>query len=167
MKKLQNHRGFTLIELMVAMAIVAIMSAIAFPFFGDFLDNRNLKSAARDLAGDIFQLKEQAIAEDRLYQISFDQGGNTYKFGKCLDTALPCNLDNTTTNTKSPSAFQNGIVISALSLPAGTVIQIQPRGIINPVGSGTVTLRNGKGSQARINISLTGRTSVDWTGTLQ
>jgi type IV pilus assembly protein PilA len=120
--KLRNRRGFSLVELMIVIAIVAIMSAIAIPFFGGFVDNRDLKSAARDIAGDIFELKERAIAEDRYYQITLDQGANNYVIRQCNDMALPCaGVD---IATKSPSAFRNGIIISALNFPAGNVIQI-------------------------------------------
>ena len=148
--------------MVIVMAIVAIMSAIAIPFFGGFIANRNLKSAARDIAGDIFELKERALAEDRLYQISFNQGANNYTLSQCNDTALPCtgNL----LATKSPVAFDNGITITAV--PAGNTIQFQPRGTVT-AGVGTVTLKNLRGSTAQITISLTGRTSVNWAGMLQ
>jgi len=162
-----SQEGFSLIEALVVMAIIAILGALATPFFGGFLENRDLKSAARSLAGDIFELKERAIGEDRLYQIAFNVGANNYVMTQCNDTALPCN--GTVIATKSPKAFRNSISINALNPVGGTVIQIQPRGTINPPGNAneTVTLVNGRGSRATITISLTGRASVDWTGTMQ
>ena len=169
-RRLQCRLGFTLIEAMIVIAIVAIMSAIAIPYYGGFIDNRDLKSAARDIAGDIFEMKERAIAEDRYYQITFNQGASSYTMHQCAvgDTQLPC-ITGTDIITKSPSAFKNDIVISAVNLPAGNVIQLLPRGIINPAGNanGNITLRNSRGSRATITISLTGRASVDWTGTIQ
>ena len=168
MEKLINKRqlGFSLIEVLIVIAIIAIVATISIPFFGGFVANRNLKSAARDIAGDIFELKARAGAEDRLYQISFNQGANTYTLTQCTNTAVfPC-LGNDT--TKSLSAFGSGIAISALNLPGGNVIQVQSRGVINPANNagGFITLINSRGSTASITINLTGRASVDWTGTL-
>ena len=144
---IQKQRGFSLIEMLMVIAIVMIMSAIALPFFGGFLDNRNLKNAARDIAGDIFELKERAISEDSQYQIQFNQGANNYAL---TGGASAMNV------TKSSSAFGSGIFISALSQP--TFI-LQARGIVS---NGSITLQNNRGSTATINISLSGRTSVTW-----
>jgi len=151
-----------LIEALIVMAIIAIVATIALPFYGGFIANRDLKSAARDIAGDMFELKARASAEDRLYQISFNVGTNNYVIRQCTDTALPCaGID---LATKSPSGFGSGVAISALNLPGGNVIQVQPRGVINPTANanGTITLINSRASTATITISLTGRSNVDW-----
>jgi len=145
--------------MVIVIAIAAIMSVIAIPFFGGFVANRNLKSAARDLAGDIFATRERSLAEDRLYQITF--AGSTYNILQCNDNTTNCAAGYSVIGTKSPVSFDNGITITAV--PAGNTIQFQPRGTVT---AGNVTLKNSRNSVASITISLTGRTSVDWTGTL-
>ena len=48
-KKPYKHNGFTLIELMVTIAIVAILSAIALPSYQNYIKRTNIKAAQTDL----------------------------------------------------------------------------------------------------------------------
>ena len=45
-------RGFSLIELLIAMALVAIVATIAVPQFQRYSTNTDLKTAAREVLGD-------------------------------------------------------------------------------------------------------------------
>jgi len=47
--KTKRHTGFTLIELIVVMALIAIMAAIAVPNFLDWLPNMRLKIVIFDV----------------------------------------------------------------------------------------------------------------------
>lgn len=53
--------GFTLIELAVVVAIVAVVSTVAAPSFKVFLDSMNTKSAAMDLVGDLTTARSEAL----------------------------------------------------------------------------------------------------------
>src|SRR5450756_424496 len=59
-----RRKGFTLLELVVVMAVVIIMTGIAVPAFGHAMTTSRMQAAAYQLAGDLKLMRENAI----LYQ---------------------------------------------------------------------------------------------------
>ena len=66
--------GMTLIELMVVIAIIAIMSSIAIPNFFGMRDDRMLKNAARGLIGDMQKARMGAVKDHQNWSIVFQPG---------------------------------------------------------------------------------------------
>ena len=50
MKKSLHNSGFTLMEMVIVLAIIAIIASLAIPNAGDYVDNNRLAAAASDLA---------------------------------------------------------------------------------------------------------------------
>lgn len=55
------QRGFTVLELLVTLAIVAIMAAIAAPGMIDFIQNNRMSTAARQIDADMILARREAI----------------------------------------------------------------------------------------------------------
>jgi len=75
-----NHSGFTLIELMVVVAIVAILAAVALPAYNDYVTRSKLTDAVTGLS-DFRVRMEQFYQDNRRY----DGGG----LGGCGAAAAP------------------------------------------------------------------------------
>lgn len=68
MSRPSHAQGFTLIELMIAVAIVAIIAAIAIPNYTEYV-NRARRSSAQQYLSDLAQQQEQYLTNARVYAI--------------------------------------------------------------------------------------------------
>ena len=75
---MRKESGFTLIELMVTMAIVLIMASIAVPTLLSWLPRQRLRGAVTDLVADINSVKLTAIKENQNWAIVFNTATNRY-----------------------------------------------------------------------------------------
>lgn len=57
----EKSNGFTLVELMTAIAVLAILAGIAVPSFRDFTANQRLRGAAFDLRTDLTLARSEAL----------------------------------------------------------------------------------------------------------
>ncbi len=152
LKRTQSH-GFTATELLVTIAIIAIVAGIAYPSLNRMASNGNLRSAARDIMADITALKERAMAENSGYSVDFNTGANSYTITRLSD--------NTVISSKSPASFAQGIQLTGVAFGAGSKITCLTRGTLNQ--GGNITLRNSRGSTATIICLVSGRTYVQFT----
>jgi Tfp pilus assembly protein FimT len=154
-----SQDGFSLIEMIMVIMFIMTMCAVALPFLSGFIENRDLKTAAETLASDIYATKEASLSSGNVYTLVFNVNGNSYAISQCDSNGNNC----VARSTGSPASIRKTIVIDTAVPPAflSTPLQItfEPRGSVN---SGTVHLINSRGSKATINVSITGRTSVNW-----
>ncbi len=153
--------GFTMVELCFTVALLGIVLAIATPSIRGYIDNSNLKSAARTVSGDLAYLREAAMTEynnGTKYCMKFDMGTNTisllYDNG---GTLLPVvNYP----STRVMSDFGSSIQIT--SVPSGSSwVKVYQRGFIG--NTGDIEITNSRGSKARITLVATGRAYVTYS----
>jgi len=73
-----SNFGFTLIEVMIVVAIMGVMAAISTPSIFSLLDTIRVSGAARNLASEMMLAKFRAISENNNYVITFDVAGNSF-----------------------------------------------------------------------------------------
>ncbi len=159
---MKRRKGFTLVELMIVVCLLAFISAIGGLWLHYYTLNRNLRTAARDIASDFAIFKGRAVSDNITYQIAFDTTAPGSYTIQSVVGGVVANL-----TTKSPSAFGSGIRIISATFGAGgsQTVRFSPRGIVSSpvdqlvVGDGVV-LQNTRTSQATITVNLTGRTYV-------
>lgn len=75
--RLDFPRGFTLIELMVAIALLAILVSMGMPSYTQFVANQRLTSQANDLVGDILLARSEAATRGTPTIICSSANGTT------------------------------------------------------------------------------------------
>lgn len=63
-------RGFTLIELMVVVAIVAILAALAGPSFRDLIDGWRVRAAIEEITNTVYTARSEAIKRGGLVSVA-------------------------------------------------------------------------------------------------
>jgi prepilin-type N-terminal cleavage/methylation domain-containing protein len=74
-KKLKSH-GFSLIELMVVIAIIGIILVFVIPNFHAMQNRLRARAASQEIAQDVRQCRERALAQGGNYQFTFDNGAS-------------------------------------------------------------------------------------------
>jgi len=153
--KIKQAKGFSLIELIIVIAILGIVSAIAAPNFNKYRQNTNLREAARDLASDISLYRQRAVADNVSYRITFNQAANNYTVQRKTTSGSGAYADLVPAVTKSPSNISSGVIISDLTHLPNQWVTFEPRGTMS---AGSLTLQHTiRLSTATITTYFTGR----------
>lgn len=90
-------RGFTLLELLVAVAVVGIIFAVAVPGMSRFFDSKRLIGAAEQVYGHLQQARMESIARSVPMHVNFSaDGSDTWSYG--VSQRNLCDLTKTVPN---------------------------------------------------------------------
>ena len=112
---MKNDAGFTLLELAVTLAVVAILAALVTPNFMRWSSGFQVRSAAVDLSSNLQAARMRAIREGRECAVAFNPASASYRVA-CLNKTV--NLD----------AKDDRLNLVAVALPAGNKITFDSRG---------------------------------------
>lgn len=85
---MKHANGFTMIELLVVLAVVAVLVGLAAPSFNEQMARRRLEGVATDLSIDLQFARTQAVSDRNSVQVVTDSGGSRYRILNAAGTAL-------------------------------------------------------------------------------
>jgi prepilin-type N-terminal cleavage/methylation domain-containing protein len=157
---MSRSRGFTLVELLVSIAILALLTTIALPALSNLFDVRGV-AAAGCVRSDLEFLRGLALASGRPHRALFDLPGNRYRLEQWTGdqwTAQPDPLTRRPAETRfDAEPHLQGIQLTTATFGNGTVVSFDADG--TPSAAGTAVLVSG-GRQYRVEVSSWGLVNV-------
>ncbi|MDE0636538.1 MAG: prepilin-type N-terminal cleavage/methylation domain-containing protein [Candidatus Poribacteria bacterium] len=184
---LSNEAGFSLIEIMLVFAIIAVLSSISMPAMRGFAASRRLKTSAQAIADTFAFARDMAITERNTHLVVFDVGNNRYwlassetfdvqnpvaSAGRAANTATTANGQAVISRTSGimgiPRPLSQGITIAAVVTTRNGVTQQLTSGVdyvyFSPTSTSVDTslyLQNVRGNVTAIVVeATTGRASI-------
>jgi type IV fimbrial biogenesis protein FimT len=144
-------RGLTLIELMLALAIVAVLATLALPSFGSMVARHRLKAAAENLALDLAELRQQSAQRQPPMHVDL-QAGAMWCYALAVQRGCDCRVPQGCQLKTVHAKDHPGVLL----LEGGSVqVDAQPG-----ASSGPVLLQGPDGSRLRVGLSPLGRPKV-------
>ncbi len=148
----QTTQGFTLIELVVAMVVFAILLSQAIPLYQSMMGSMRARSAAERALQDIQWAQSQAIAHNASYMVTMSNG---YEWDIT-------NQSGTVVRGISTADFQSAYPQVTLAVVSGALpVTINSLGAPTPPGIYSVTFTPAAGARVwTLTISPTGTGSI-------
>ncbi|NQT10836.1 MAG: type II transport protein GspH [Desulfobacteraceae bacterium] len=148
---MRKDSGFTLIELIVIIAIVAVFAGIAVPNFLSYMPKHRLNGAARQVMGDLMAARMKSVSLNCDVRVAFVAGDAEYKIW--TDSNNNGTIDSGEEITKDIQSDYYDVTISTTKN-----IEFHSRGTANPYG--IIVLTNSAGSK-NVKAHITGRVMIE------
>lgn len=156
--RLSAVRGFTLVEMLITIAIVAIMAMIAVPSFNAFFDKYRVKRAAETVSAFLVNTKSEAVKRNKTVNAVITVSGATWCAGMTeattcnCTTAGACQIDGV--DRVVSSATYKGVKLNGPDTEHAFKFKSQ-RGTVT--GNETVELESADGLKLNVVVSKFGR----------
>lgn len=146
-------RGFTLVELMIGLAIAAVVAVIALPTFAGVSERARLRHAAHTLASDLGEARFESARAGRPLHVPIDASPAAWCWS--VATTPGCDCQGPASCQLKASRARDHAGIELIDPQATT---FDPDGQARQPGG--ATFRSSRGERLRVSVSLLGRASV-------
>ena len=150
---MRKNSGFTITELMVTIAVVAILASLAIPNFIAWLPNYRLQSGAEDIQSTLQLARITAIKENATVKVTFNTAKETYQ-ASVQKSGGPVRIFRT-------GRMPAGIDIHSALFGGGTFVEFDSKGITINNTDGNAQVRNNLGRAKTITVYITGNSRIN------
>jgi prepilin-type N-terminal cleavage/methylation domain-containing protein len=148
-----NTKGLSLVELLVAVVILAILSSIAAPGVSRWVESYRVKTKSRQLISDLQLAKMKAVTEKANYQVIFDAANARYYINKVGAAVPPLSQWRILADATNPY-YARGVTFTQNF--AGNAAVFTP---IGEASVGTVTVNGGTQTRT-VSVATSGRINI-------
>jgi len=157
---LTRQRGITIVEIMVTLAIAAVLIGLALPAFNGFVAQRTLTAQVNDFLVGVQYARSEAVrrsARVSLQSMDASDATNEWGNGYCVVAGNPGNCD---APLRTFVAIGDNTLNANGALDSLATLTFDGRGLLVSGGAGTVDLCDPADARGRrVDISLIGRVS--------
>lgn len=144
-RTLRDVRGFTLTEIMVALVIFGIVTAISFPMLAESNRNQRLSTAAGRVEASLMRARSAAVTTQQPVRVSFNDATNSLQLDQDTDNDGDFDRLLRTVNIDGDIDFES------ISFNGGNTVIFDQRGA--PDNPGTILLGNGGDTSQRVLVA--------------
>ncbi len=153
---MKPNTGFTLLELMVVICIIAVLSAASAPNIISWFEGRKLSSASRNVLSAMQAARLRAVKERANAVVTL--AGNTFEAFVDDGGGVLANAGNSTREAGETLIKSGDFTSVNITIGGPALVIFNSRGFAN--AAGTVTLQDGSGDQKQISVSITGNSQI-------
>jgi len=153
-------KGFSIIELLVAIAIGGILVSIAWVRMSTLVPIYRLEGAARALAGEIQKARGRAITENKCFLVHFDTVAKTYQLQNKTAATLPCGPTGYAAGAGDGIRKIDDAGSLTVAFSAGGNPVFSPRGALETSPAPVIALTNSANAVRSVYVQANGRINV-------
>ena len=164
---MKKNSGFTLLELIITVALISIVMAIAVPSMTSFTQNDRLTTNINTLIGHLAYARSEAVKRSQQVSICSSNNATTCTGGNWQDgwiVYIDADGDNSFTAGEEVLRAQQALEgANTLTTAIGTQVTYDYRGFVNAASVGNFQLCDGRSGPhgKTIRISTTGRVRIE------
>jgi len=134
MKRKNNNKGITILEMMIIAVIIGIGSALAIPRFGQVMDKLKLKTTGRDIVSSLRLARSNAVSQRQQFGVYFDLNSREFVLFKDLANPESFTYDAGADSDMATKTLSGDVNFGSCSFPNFAVI-FRPNGSASSSGS--------------------------------
>jgi type IV fimbrial biogenesis protein FimT len=168
---IRGTRGFTLIELMVTIAVAAILLTVAVPSLQDFIQNNRLSAVTNDLVADLAVARAEAIrrgsrvtvcASDNAGTATATCSGSNWSAGRLIfsDAGTVKTIDTGDERLRTYDGSGSGVTLTSSKATPNEYLQYRPSGAIDASAAVSFKFCDSRNKGRTVTVSLNGQVTT-------